>query len=86
MILEIILGFVIACLVGLLFYEKEAHAKERRDLVNAIIAKTPDQLSNLRMSEKVKPVKPSINVAPDLVAERDLSDDEFKKYIKREVG
>lgn len=83
--IEIILAFTVACLIGLLFYEKYTHNLERKELVNAIIAKTPEQLRDLKMADKVKPIQPE-KIQREFIPEQDLSDEEFKKHIEREIG
>lgn len=86
MITDIIFGIVIALLVGLLLYEKHENKKERAKLIHALISKTPEQFRDLELTDKVKPITPPEKTEPDLIPESDLSDEEFKKVIAREVG
>lgn len=87
MIGEVILGLVILALFGLLVYEKHENKKERANFINALIAKTPEQYRDLKLTEKVEPIKPIIpNPEPEFVPESEMPQDKFEEMIKKEVG
>lgn len=87
MILEIILGSVVLLLFGLLVYEKYENRKERANFINALIAKTPEQYRDLKLTEKVEPIKPVVpNPEPEFIHESEMPQDKFEEMIKREVA
>lgn len=87
MILEIILGVVIFSLIGLLVYEKYENKRERANFINALIAKTPEQYRDLKLTEKVEPIKPPLpNPEPEFIHESEMPDDKFAEMIKKEVS
>lgn len=62
--------------------------KEKAKLINALIAKTPEQARDLNMADKVQPIKIKQEPAPspDVVPLDSLDDDEFDKHIKDSIG
>ena len=83
MITQITLGLVIVALFILLAWEKYENKKERSRWINAVIAKTPEQYRDLELTDKVKPIEPKME--PDLIPENEVTDDEFKELIEKEV-
>ena len=69
----------IALLIGHVLYVRESN-KDKSQLLNAVLAKTPEQFRDLELANKVEIVK-SVPTVPDLVSEADLTDDEFLKNI-----
>lgn len=86
MIAEIILGLVIIALFALLVWEKNENKKERAKFINALIARTPEQYRDLELTEKVKPIEPSVKKEPEFIPESDLTDKQFEELINKEVG
>ena len=83
---EILLGLVIAGLLGILAWEKHENKKERAKWMNALIAKTPEQYRDLELTDKVKPIEPpQQQKEPDLIPESDIADERFKELLK-EIG
>lgn len=69
----------IALLAGHILYVRESN-KDKSRLLNAVLAKTPEQFRDLELANKVEIVK-SVPTVPDLVSEADLTDEEFMKKI-----
>ncbi len=85
MIAEIMLGLVsIALIVGFILYVKESN-KEKAKLINALIAKNPEQLRDLDLADKVVLPKPSVNPTPELIPEDQLSEEDFDQVIKQQL-
>lgn len=76
--------FVILILCVLLGYKDYQARKERKELINALIARNATELGNLTVAEKVKPqiAKNDEELNPDLIPVGDLTDEEFEKYIE----
>lgn len=69
--------------IGVLIFILKQHETEKNKLINALIAEKPDDVINLTMADKAQPEKPFFDDRPshDLVSERDLSDEDFDKYV-----
>ena len=81
MIAELILGgIIVAVIVGHFFYVKETN-KEKSKLINALISKNAEELRDLELTEKVKPITPEIPEEPVLVPESELTDEEFEEKV-----
>jgi hypothetical protein len=76
---------VIAVLSGLIGWQDYNNRKERSKLINALIARTPEQLRDLDFVDKVSvdTVKPT---APDLVPVDQLSDEQFAEMVGGQNG
>lgn len=74
---------VLTWLIGLLM---ERHAEEHNKLINALIAKSPDQMRDLTLADKVSPIKPQEQTPPDLIPEQQLSEEDFDRAIADELG
>ena len=72
----------VALLAGHILYVRESN-KDKTQLLNAVLAKTPEQFRDLELANKVEIVK-SVPTVPDLVSEADLTDEEFLKNIAGE--
>jgi len=70
----------VALLAGHILYVRESN-KDKSQLLNAVLAKTPEQFRDLQMANKIEVVKSTIPTVPDLVSEADLTDEEFLKNI-----
>lgn len=77
----IILALIILALITILMWEKWQNNRERARFTNALIAKTPEQFRDLELTDKVKPITPPVQEKQDLVAESDLTDEEFLKHM-----
>lgn len=77
---DLYLALIILALITMLMWEKWENRKERSRFTNALIAKTPEQFRDLELTDKVKPITPPVE-KPDLVAESDLTDEEFIKSM-----
>jgi hypothetical protein len=85
MIESIVTGVICLVLIGaFVLYVKETN-KEKAKLINALIAKTPEQARDLTLADKVAPIKPQPQAPSDLIQESQLSQDEFEDQIKREL-
>ena len=78
---DLYLTLIVLALITMLMWEKWENKKERARFTNALIAKTPEQFRDLELTDKVKPITPPKQEAPDLIAESDLSDEEFIKHM-----
>ena len=83
---EIIFGSIILALIGVILYEKHESKKERSKLINALLAKTPEQFRDLELAEKVKPIEAPKKAEPEFVAESEITDKQFQDMIKKEVA
>ncbi len=83
--IEITLGIVLLGVLGLFGWYITESNKEKAKLVNALIARTSKEMSDLTIADqtqiKIKPV----DSTPDLVPVDSMSDDEFDEHIKREL-
>lgn len=77
---EIVLLIVIVALCGLIGWTDYNNRKERKSLLNALQAKTPADYISAELSENVRIGEP-VDIPPDLVAEGELTDEEFEKRI-----
>lgn len=86
MIADIILGFIsLGLIIAFVFYVSETN-KEKAKLVNALIAKTPEQARDLNLADKVTPIKPITQAPSDIVPIDSLSDEEFDKHIAEQLN
>ena len=69
---ETILSAIIGVLCGLLMWEKNENRKERSQLINAIIARTPEQYRDLELTDKVKSIEAPVKTEPDLIPENEI--------------
>lgn len=85
MIGEIALVLTVFALCALIAWLDWNNRKERSKLVNAIVAKTPEQLRDLEFVEKVQPanMKPT---TPDLTPVEAMSQVEFDTYLEEQNG
>ena len=80
-----LVGLVVIGQLGLLAWEKYENKKERSKFINALMAKTPEQFRDLELTEKVEPIRPQVK-EPEFIPEHDMTDDQFKEMIDKEVG
>ena len=73
-------GLIVALIVGHFFYVKETN-KEKSKLINALISKNAEELRDLELTEKVRPITPEIPEEPMLVPEAELTDEEFEEKV-----
>ena len=86
MTVEMILGLVILAQFGLLTWQEYNNRKERAKFINALIAKSTVEFRDLELTEKVEPIKPSVNKEPEFVHESEIPQAQFEELIKREVA
>ncbi len=83
--LIILAAIIIAVLAYHAYYVRETN-KEKSKLINSLIAKNATELRDLELAEKVKPIEPPVIKEPDLVPEAGMTDEQFDKAMKEEVG
>ena len=87
MIAEIILGLINIGLLIYMAWERRETRREQSKLINALVSTTPEQLRDLELTDKVKPIKTDIpNPEPDFVHESEMPQDVFEKMIEKEVS
>lgn len=87
MIAEVGLVVVVLALVALQAFERQEARKAQEKLINALVARTPEQLRDLELTAKVKPIEtPSVKTEPEFIPESEVSDERFKELIQKEVG
>lgn len=74
--MELILTAVIIILSVLLLLQDRAHAKEKSNLINALIAKNAQEKAQLDVTSGNKPPIPQ---PPELVPSESLTDDEWER-------
>lgn len=83
---DVVFGFIIVSLLAsFILYVKESNA-EKAKLINALIAKSPEQFRDLNLADKVEPIKPEPPKPPDLIPIGQLSDEEFDRHIQEELA
>ncbi len=73
----------IVSLILLLAWQEYSNRKERKSLVEAIMAK---DLRELKEGEKMGRQKPSVETLPDLIPIDEASDRDFDMAIKKSLG
>ena len=76
---------ILALIGGHCYYVHEKN-KEVSKLVNALVAKSPEQFRDLELTEKVKPIEVPKAEPPDLVPESEVSDEKFAELIEKEMN
>lgn len=83
---ELIFGVIIVSLLaGFMFFIRE-EKRERAKLINALIAKTAQDAVNLGLTDKLAPLKPQEEKAPDMVPLDQLTEEEFDNHISQELN
>ncbi len=77
--IDILLIILIALELGIIVFMQYLHAKERKDLIRAIIAKNMDQINTAEAIDKMP--KEEEKIEPDLVPVNEASDDLFNKMV-----
>mgnify|MGYP001599524813 CR=1 FL=1 len=80
--MEIMLVIVILALCGLLAWKERESRLERSKLINAIISKSAQDMTNLELADKTKIETNIPQIRPDLVPESELNDETFTKMMK----
>lgn len=78
--IEIVLLLVIVVQTVLLGWFEHNARKERKSLVNALMAKDSQELLNLELADKTK-IAVTPEEKPDLTETSSLSDEEYEKVI-----
>lgn len=79
--IEIALVLIIAVLSGLIGWMDWNNRKERKNLLNAILAKDNQELVNLELADKTKLENRVEEPKEELVETADLDDEEFDKFV-----
>ena len=83
---DLIFGIIILGLIAaFVLYVKESNA-EKAKLINALIAKSPEQFRDLNLADKVAPIKPEPPQPPDIIPTDQMSEEEFDKHIQQQLG
>lgn len=89
--IEVSLVLVIIVLCILLAFQDRESRKERKSLLNAIIAKSSEELANLELADKTKievstPEVQGDGLPSDAVPIEDLDDHDYMKAIRSPNG
>lgn len=80
--MEIILGLIIFALFGYIIWKDSHFAKERRELLNAVLSKTSIEFATAnKITEKVE--EPKEEVQSEFIPQDSLSDEEFYDGINK---
>ena len=82
---ELVLAFVVVMLLVYIAWSAYEAKLERKQLINAILAKTPEQLRDLNLADKVVIQTAPPNTQPDLVPINEMSEDDFDTHIKEQL-
>lgn len=82
----VVLAIVVFALCALIAWLDWNNRKERSKLINAIVAKTPEQMRDLEFVEKVQTAKIETPSQSDLIDQANMSDEDFEKYIEGDNG
>jgi hypothetical protein len=85
MIQTLALVIVALGLTALIAWLDWNNRKERSKLINAIMAKTPEQLRDLEFVDKVQPAKMT-TPNPDIVPIEQVSDEDFAEMVGQHHG
>lgn len=80
---ELILGIVIAFLLGERYFNGRQVAKQHKDLLRLLKAKSLDEVTQAELVDKVKPIKED-RTDPDLIPAESASEELFDKMIKEQ--
>lgn len=72
---------MLICLIVWIMHKQQ---EKENKLINALIAKSPEQMRDLTLADKVEPIKPQQTKA-DLVGVSELSDDEYDQFIAEQL-
>jgi len=83
-ITDVVLCFVILLETGFVAYLIHEHRMERSKLINALLAKKPEDMVNMTLADqtKIEVPKPVQNEMEDLMDASEMSDEQFDKFIK----
>lgn len=84
---EVILGLVIAALLGVFGWYVREQGRERSKLINAILAKDSTEYVNRTLAEKTEALRPQVNTSnPDLIPMDQVNDEQFDAMIAKQLG
>lgn len=82
---DIVFGFIIlGLLAAFILYVKESNA-EKAKLINALVAKSPEQFRDLNLADKVEPIKPAAPKQQDIVPFEQMSEEDFDAHIQQQL-
>lgn len=80
--MEYILGLIILALLGYIVWKDKHFAKERRELLNAVLSKNAVEFATAnQITEKVEEKEEE---QPEFILQDNLSDDEFIEGIRKD--
>ena len=82
--IEIVLLGVIVVLSGLLGWQDYSNRKERKSLINALLAKDTHELVELELADKTKIKEKPTKKEEELIEMSNISDKEYEKLINAE--
>ena len=77
------LTVIVICLIALLTYQYYASAKERKDLIRAILAKGLPEIVEAEHNDKIKPMEP--DKPSEFIPVESLDDEGFIKMVKNQI-
>lgn len=77
--MEIILGLIILALLGYIVFKDHVFAKERRELLNAVLSKTSIEFATA--NKIMEPEEKKEVEQPEFVPQETVSDEDFAKQI-----
>jgi hypothetical protein len=86
MIETILLAITNICIIAFLIISQYLYAKERKDLIRSLIAKSLQEIGDIEYLDKLKPqkeIKEKINT--DLVPVDKLNESQWDKMIKHQL-
>ena len=75
---------IVTLIIAFALYVKESNG-EKAKLINALIAKTPEQARDLTLADKVRIEVPQSETPPDIVPLDSLSDEEFDEHVQQQI-
>lgn len=82
---EIILAIITLSVLGYHAWYVREKNKEVSKLVNALVARTPEQYRDLELTDKVKPIDPPVKPKEaEFIPEMDIDDKAFAELIANE--
>ncbi len=96
--LDTFLFLIIALLVGVIVYVlhqaqkerkiiAEQHTIDKNKLINALVARKPEELRDLTLADKVGPIAPAPEQKPpDMIPMEQLSDEDFDSAIQDQLA
>jgi len=81
--IEIVVIIALLCFIAT---QEWQNRKERKNLIDAYLAKNLTELKQAEVIEKSKPIPPPAEVPPDFIPVDEVTDDQFDAAIRKEIG